>query len=122
VHAKRERKRRETGRKVVGRRNYTEMEGGAEMVALAKKLHAIRSTAKKRSLSEIADALGKESRRFDWRLQVDRWNRQHSETGLRALPVTRSRHRLVYRSGKELTLARLIRIVSFSGSPMDQYL
>ena len=35
----RERKRRETGKKVGGRQNYAEMEGGPELIALAKKLH-----------------------------------------------------------------------------------
>jgi DNA invertase Pin-like site-specific DNA recombinase len=53
----RERKRRETGMKVGGRKNYSEMEGGAEMVALAKKLHRYPVNGKKRSLSEIADKL-----------------------------------------------------------------
>lgn len=35
----RERKRRETGKKVGGRRNYAEIDGGLELIALAKKLH-----------------------------------------------------------------------------------
>lgn len=53
----RERKRRETGRKVEGRKNYAEMEGGADMVALAKKLHRYPANGKKLSLGEISDAL-----------------------------------------------------------------
>lgn len=55
----RERKRRETGRKVGGRKNYAEIEGGSEMIALAKKLHRYPVNGKKRSLSEIADVLAK---------------------------------------------------------------
>ncbi len=53
----RERKRRETGRKVGGRRNYAEIEGGSEMVALARKLHRYPVHGKRRSLNEVADAL-----------------------------------------------------------------
>lgn len=55
----RERKRRETGKKVGGRKNYAEIECGSEMIALAKKLHRYPVNGKKRSLSEIADALAK---------------------------------------------------------------
>jgi len=57
LKAARERKRRETGRKVGGRRNYAELEGGAEMVALAKKLHRYPVNGKRRSLNDVADAL-----------------------------------------------------------------
>jgi len=53
----RERKRRETGKKVGGRKNYAELEGGAEMVALAKKLHRYPVNGKRRSLNEVAEAL-----------------------------------------------------------------
>ncbi|MEF0939877.1 recombinase family protein [Rhizobium sp. BR 362] len=53
----RERKRRETGKKVGGRRNYAELEGGSEMIALAKKLHRYPVNGRRRSLAEIADAL-----------------------------------------------------------------
>lgn len=53
----RERKRRETGRKVGGRKNYAEMEGGSEMIALARKLHRYAVNGRRRSLNEIADAL-----------------------------------------------------------------
>jgi hypothetical protein len=55
----RERGRRETGMKVGGRRNNVELEGGGEMVALAKKLHRYPVNGKKRSLSKIADELAK---------------------------------------------------------------
>lgn len=53
----RERKRRETGRKVGGRKNYTEIEGGAEMVALAKKLQRYPVNGKRRSLADISAGL-----------------------------------------------------------------
>jgi DNA invertase Pin-like site-specific DNA recombinase len=53
----RERKRRETGKKVGGRKNYSELEGGAEMIALARKLHRYPVNGKRRSLNEVADAL-----------------------------------------------------------------
>lgn len=55
----RERKRRETGKKVGGRKNYGEMEGGSEMIALAKKLHRYPVNGKRRSLNEIAEELAK---------------------------------------------------------------
>src|SRR5262245_19044184 len=47
----RERKRRETGRKVGGRRNYGEIEGGPEMIALAKKLHRYPVNRRQRTLA-----------------------------------------------------------------------
>lgn len=53
----RERKRRETGRKVGGRLNYAEIEGGAELIALAKKLHRYPVNGKRRSLAQVAAAL-----------------------------------------------------------------
>ncbi|ULJ70637.1 recombinase family protein [Rhizobium gallicum] len=53
----RERKRRETGKKVGGRKNYAEIEGGSEMIALARKLHRYPVNGKRRSLNDIADAL-----------------------------------------------------------------
>ncbi|MGR9283957.1 recombinase family protein [Rhizobium johnstonii] len=53
----RERKRRETGKKVGGRKNYAELEGGVEMVALAKRLHRYPVNGKRRSFSEVANAL-----------------------------------------------------------------
>ncbi|MBY5541117.1 recombinase family protein [Rhizobium leguminosarum] len=53
----RERKRRETGKKVGGRKNYAEIEGGSEMIALARKLHRYPVNGKRRSLNEVADAL-----------------------------------------------------------------
>lgn len=53
----RERKRRETGKKVGGRRNYAEIEGGSEMVALARKLHRYPVNGKRRSLNDIAEQL-----------------------------------------------------------------
>ncbi|MGO7210172.1 recombinase family protein [Rhizobium leguminosarum] len=55
----RERKRRETGKKVGGRKNYGEMKGGSEMVALAKKLHRYPVNGKRRSLNDIAEELAK---------------------------------------------------------------
>ncbi|EPE97329.1 recombinase family protein [Rhizobium grahamii] len=55
----RERKRRETGKKVGGRKNYAELEGGVDMVALAKKLHRYPVNGKRRSLNDVADALAK---------------------------------------------------------------
>ncbi|MDX0540236.1 serine recombinase [Sinorhizobium medicae] len=53
----RERKRRETGKKVGGRKNYAELDGGADMVALARKLHRYPVNGKRRSLADISDAL-----------------------------------------------------------------
>nr|WP_155810851.1 recombinase family protein [Phyllobacterium sp. UNC302MFCol5.2] len=53
----RERKRRETGRKVGGRKNYAEVEGGAKMIALAKRLHRYPVNGRRRTLADIADAL-----------------------------------------------------------------
>ncbi|MER9936119.1 recombinase family protein [Mesorhizobium sp. M0088] len=53
----RERKRRETGKKVGGRRNYTEILGGLEMIALAKKLHRYPVNGHQRTLADIAKAL-----------------------------------------------------------------
>ena len=53
----RERKRRETGRKVGGRKNYGEIEGGPEMIALAKKLHRYPVNNRKRTLAEVSNAL-----------------------------------------------------------------
>lgn len=53
----RERKRRETGKKVGGRKNYTEIEGGPELVALAKKLRRYPVNGKRRTLAEISGAL-----------------------------------------------------------------
>ncbi len=53
----RERKRRETGRKVGGRQNYAEMEGGPEVIALAKKLHRYPVNGRRRSLREVSAAL-----------------------------------------------------------------
>ncbi|TBB32610.1 recombinase family protein [Rhizobium ruizarguesonis] len=55
----RERKRRETGKKVGGRKNYAEIEGGSEMIALARRLHRYPVNGKRHSLNEIADALEK---------------------------------------------------------------
>ena len=55
----RERKRRETGKKVGGRKNYSELDGGEAMVALARKLHRYPANGKRRSLSEIAEGLAK---------------------------------------------------------------
>nr|WP_313903149.1 recombinase family protein [Rhizobium leguminosarum] len=57
LKAARERKHRETGKKVGGRKNYAEIEGGSEMIALARKLHRYPVNGKRRSLNEIADAL-----------------------------------------------------------------
>ena len=53
----RERKRRETGRKVGGRKNYSEIEGGPELVALAKKLHRYPVNGRRRTLAQIAEGL-----------------------------------------------------------------
>ncbi|MGO6798369.1 recombinase family protein [Rhizobium ruizarguesonis] len=53
----RERKRRETGKKVGGRKNYAEIEGGSDMIVLARKLRRYPVNGKRRSLGEIADAL-----------------------------------------------------------------
>ncbi len=53
----RERKRRETGRKVGGRLNYAELEGGPEMIALAKKLRRYPVNGARRSLAQVAAAL-----------------------------------------------------------------
>ncbi|PDV86267.1 serine recombinase [Rhizobium sp. H4] len=59
LKAARERKRRETGKKVGGRKNYAEMEGGSEMIALAKKLHRYPVNGKRRSLNDVAEELAK---------------------------------------------------------------
>ncbi|TIQ33790.1 MAG: recombinase family protein, partial [Mesorhizobium sp.] len=53
----RERKRRETGKKVGGRRNYAEIDGGPELIALAKKLHRYPIHGRRRSLADVARAL-----------------------------------------------------------------
>ena len=53
----RERKRRETGKKVGGRQNYAEMEGGPELIALTKKLHRYPVNGRRRSLREVSKAL-----------------------------------------------------------------
>ena len=53
----RERKRRETGKKVGGRKNYGEIEGGPEMIALAKKLHRYPVNGRKRTLADVSGAL-----------------------------------------------------------------
>ncbi|MGX5842682.1 recombinase family protein [Mesorhizobium sp. ArgA1] len=53
----RERKRITTGMKVGGRKNYSEIEGGVEMIALAKKLHRYPVNGRRRTLAEIAEAL-----------------------------------------------------------------
>ncbi|WP_082953900.1 recombinase family protein [Mesorhizobium sp. AA23] len=53
----RERKRMATGRKVGGRKNYAEIDGGPKMIALAKKLHRYSVNGKRRTLAEIAEAL-----------------------------------------------------------------
>jgi DNA invertase Pin-like site-specific DNA recombinase len=51
----RDRKRKETGKKVEGRKSYSEINAG--MVALAKKLHRYPVNGKRRSLREIAGEL-----------------------------------------------------------------
>ncbi|MBZ9724868.1 recombinase family protein [Mesorhizobium sp. CO1-1-11] len=56
----RERKRKATGRKVGGRKNYAEIDGGPEMIALAKKLHRYPVNGRRRTLGEIAEALENE--------------------------------------------------------------
>ncbi len=53
----RERKRRETGRKVGGRKNYAEIEGGPQLIALVKKLHRYPVNGRRRSLREVSAAL-----------------------------------------------------------------
>ncbi|WP_353843412.1 recombinase family protein [Mesorhizobium sp.] len=53
----RERKRRETGKKVGGRRNYAEIDGGSELIALAKKLHRYPVNGRQRTLADVAKAL-----------------------------------------------------------------
>lgn len=53
----RERKRRETGKKVGGRKNYAEIEGGSDMITLARKLHRYPVNGKRRSLNDVAVAL-----------------------------------------------------------------
>ncbi|WP_292406703.1 recombinase family protein [Mesorhizobium sp.] len=53
----RERKRRETGKKVGGRRNYAEIDGGPELIALAKKLHRYPVNGHQRTLGDVAMAL-----------------------------------------------------------------
>jgi hypothetical protein len=54
LKAARERKRRETGRKVGGRKSYAEMEGGAELIALARKLHRYPVNGRRRTLADVA--------------------------------------------------------------------
>ncbi|TPM27260.1 recombinase family protein [Mesorhizobium sp. B2-2-2] len=56
----RERKRMATGRKVGGRKNYAEIDGGPEMIALAKKLHRYPVNGRRRTLADIAEALESE--------------------------------------------------------------
>jgi DNA invertase Pin-like site-specific DNA recombinase len=51
----RDRKRKETGKKVEGRKSYSEI--NADMVALAKKLHRYPVNGKRRSLREIASEI-----------------------------------------------------------------
>ncbi|WP_376704466.1 recombinase family protein [Mesorhizobium sp. ISC25] len=53
----RERKRRETGKKVGGRRNYAEIDGGPKLIELAKKLHRYPVNGRRRTLAEVAKAL-----------------------------------------------------------------
>jgi DNA invertase Pin-like site-specific DNA recombinase len=53
----RERKRRETGKKVGGRKNYAELDGGPEMLALARKLHRYPVNGRRRTLAEVSKAL-----------------------------------------------------------------
>lgn len=53
----RERKRRETGKKVGGRKSYAEIEGGPELIAMAKKLHRYPVNGRRRTLADIAKAL-----------------------------------------------------------------
>ena len=53
----RERKRRETGKKVGGRKSYAEIEGGPELIALAKKLHRYPVNGRRRTLADVAKAL-----------------------------------------------------------------
>ena len=53
----RERKRRETGKTVGGRRNYAEIDGGLELIALAKKLHRHPVNRRQRTLADVAKAL-----------------------------------------------------------------
>lgn len=53
----RERKRRATGKKVGGRLNYSEIEGGPDMIALAKRVRRYPINGKRRSLADVAKAL-----------------------------------------------------------------
>ena len=53
----RERKRRETGKKVGGRKSYAELQGGPELVAIAKKLHRYPVKGRRRSLRDVSRAL-----------------------------------------------------------------
>ena len=53
----RERKRRETGKKVGGRRNYAEIDGGLELIAMAKKLHRYPVNGRRRTLADVAKTL-----------------------------------------------------------------
>jgi DNA invertase Pin-like site-specific DNA recombinase len=53
----RERKHRETGKKVGGRKSYIEQQGGVELVALAKKLHRYPVNGRRRSLRAVSKAL-----------------------------------------------------------------
>jgi hypothetical protein len=57
IRSARERKRRETGKKVGGRKNYAELDGGPEMLALAGKLHRYPVNGRRRSLADVAKAL-----------------------------------------------------------------
>ena len=50
---------RQTGKKVEGRKSYSELPGGADMVAMARKLNRYPQNGRKRSLAEISDALAK---------------------------------------------------------------
>jgi hypothetical protein len=53
----RERKRRATGKKVGGRQNYAEIDGGLKLIALAKKLHRYPVNGRQRTLADVAGAL-----------------------------------------------------------------
>jgi DNA invertase Pin-like site-specific DNA recombinase len=53
----RERKRRETGKKVGGRKSYAETDGGLETIALARNLRRYPVRGRRRSLRDVAKAL-----------------------------------------------------------------
>ena len=53
----RERKRRLTGLKVGGRRSYAEIDGGPELITLAKKLHRYPVNGRRRTLADVAKGL-----------------------------------------------------------------